>query len=80
MASAPVTFDARQWKRQVRAATGRTAAPGNVPLLTRRRAHPGRRDHPRGRLPVAAGLHPPGRRVHPAYGDHRRDRQSGRPT
>ena len=36
MASAPVTFDARQWKRQVSAATGRTAAPGAVPLLTRR--------------------------------------------
>jgi hypothetical protein len=36
MASAPVTFDARQWKRQVSAATGRTAAPGLVPLLTRR--------------------------------------------
>ena len=36
MASAPVTFDARQWKRQVAAATGRTAAPGSVPLLTRR--------------------------------------------
>ena len=36
MASAPVTFDNRQWKRQVSAATGRTAAPGNVPLLTRR--------------------------------------------
>jgi hypothetical protein len=36
MASAPVTFDARQWRRQVSAATGRTAAPGNVPLLTRK--------------------------------------------
>ena len=36
MASAPVTFDARQWKRQVRAAAGRTAAPGSVPLLSRR--------------------------------------------
>jgi len=35
MASAPVTFDARQWRRQVRAAIGRTAAPGSVPLLTR---------------------------------------------
>jgi hypothetical protein len=33
MASAPVTFDNRQWKRQV-AAAGRTAAPGNVPVLT----------------------------------------------
>ena len=36
MASAPVTFDNRQWRRQVSAATGRTAAPGNVPLLTRK--------------------------------------------
>jgi hypothetical protein len=35
-ASAPVTFDARQWKRQVAAAKGRTAAPGSVPLLTRK--------------------------------------------
>ncbi len=35
MASAPVTFDARQWNRQVRAAEGRTAAPGSVPLLAR---------------------------------------------
>jgi hypothetical protein len=35
LASAPVTFDARQWRRQARAAAGRTAAPGSVPLLTR---------------------------------------------
>ena len=35
MASAPVTFDNRQWKRQARAAEGRTAAPGSVPLLGR---------------------------------------------
>jgi hypothetical protein len=35
-ASAPVTFDNRQWKRQVAAAKGRTQAPGSVPLLTRR--------------------------------------------
>ena len=34
-ASAPITFDARQWRRQVRAARGRAAAPGTVPLLTR---------------------------------------------
>ena len=34
-ASAPITFDARQWKRQVRTAKGRTAAPGSVPLLAR---------------------------------------------
>jgi hypothetical protein len=36
MASAPVTFDARQWKRQAGAAKGRTDAPGSVPLLARR--------------------------------------------
>jgi len=36
LASAPITFDARQWRRQVRAAKGRCAAPGAVPLLARR--------------------------------------------
>jgi hypothetical protein len=40
MASAPVTFDNRQWKRQVTAAAGRTAAPGSVPLLTRKATIP----------------------------------------
>jgi len=35
MASANITFDARQWKRQVRTARGLTAAPGAVPLLAR---------------------------------------------
>jgi hypothetical protein len=40
MASAPVAFDARQWRRQVAAAAGRAAAPGSVPLLTRRAAIP----------------------------------------
>ncbi len=35
LASAPITFDARQWKHQVRTARGRTAAPGSVPLLAR---------------------------------------------
>ena len=34
-ASAPITFDTRQWRRQVRAARGRAAAPGTVPLLAR---------------------------------------------
>ena len=42
LASAPITFDARQWNRQVRTARGRTAAPGSVPLLTRQ-CRPGRR-------------------------------------
>jgi hypothetical protein len=35
MASAPITFDARQWNRQIRTAQGLTHAPGAVPLLTR---------------------------------------------
>jgi len=35
MASAPITFDARQWNRQVRTAQGLTHAPGTVPLLAR---------------------------------------------
>ena len=34
MATAPVTFDTRQWKRQVGAAEGRIRAPGATPLLT----------------------------------------------
>jgi hypothetical protein len=45
MASAPVSFSSRQWKRQVRAAEGRTAAPGSVPLLSRR-----------GRIPVGGTI------------------------
>jgi hypothetical protein len=35
MASAPITFDARQWGRQVRSAQSLTHAPGAVPLLAR---------------------------------------------
>jgi hypothetical protein len=35
MASAPITFDARQWRRQAATAQGLTRAPGAVPLLTR---------------------------------------------
>ena len=31
---APAVFDARQWRRQVRAARGALAAPGTVPLVT----------------------------------------------
>ena len=34
-ASAPIEFDTRQWRRQVRTARGRAAAPGTVPLLAR---------------------------------------------
>jgi len=36
LATAPVVFDARQWRRQVRAARGRIAAPGTVPLTDSR--------------------------------------------
>ena len=35
-ASAPVWFDERQWRHQARAARGRAAAPGAVPLVTGR--------------------------------------------
>ena len=35
-ATAPVVFDARQWRRQCRAARARTAAPGAVPLADAR--------------------------------------------
>ena len=35
MASAPVTFGTRQWKRQVRTAKGLIKAPGAVPLVAR---------------------------------------------
>jgi hypothetical protein len=35
LASAPMTFDARQWKRQVGRAKGVNKAPGSVPLLSR---------------------------------------------
>ncbi len=75
MASAPITFDARQWRRQVRTARGLSEAPGAVPLLGRGRADPGRRDHPRDRAPLAPRLHHPRRRVRPAHGHRRRDRQ-----
>ena len=34
-ASAPIEFDARQWRLEERAARGRAAAPGSVPLVTR---------------------------------------------
>ena len=35
-ATAPVVFDERQWRRQARAASGRIAAPGTVPLTDAR--------------------------------------------
>ena len=56
MASAPITFDARQWKRQVRTARGLTAAPGAVPLLGRG-----------GRIPVGGTIRAIGHRWHPVF-------------
>ena len=56
MASAPVTFDARQWKRQVRTARGHVAAPGAVPLLASR-----------GRIPVGGTIRAIGHRWHPVF-------------
>jgi hypothetical protein len=51
MASAPITFDARQWRRQVRAARSRSDAPGIVPLLASR-----------GRIPVGGTIRAIGHR------------------
>jgi len=56
LASAPITFDARQWRRRVRAAKGRTAAPGAVPLLSRG-----------GRIPVGGTIRAIGHRWHPVF-------------
>jgi hypothetical protein len=56
LASAPITFDARQWKRQVRTAKGRTAAPGSVPLLARAE-----------RIPVGGTIRTIGHRWHPVF-------------
>jgi hypothetical protein len=53
-ASAPITFDARQWKRQVRTAKGQVAAPGAVPLAGRG-----------GRIPVGGTIRAIGHRWHP---------------
>ena len=56
LASAPVTFDARQWKRQVRTARGQTAAPGSVPLLAKG-----------GQIPVGGTIRTVGHRWHPVF-------------
>ena len=56
MASASITFDARQWKRQVRTAKGLTEAPGAVPLLARG-----------GRIPVGGTIRSIGHRWHPVF-------------
>jgi hypothetical protein len=53
MASASMTFDARQWKRQIRTATGLTKAPGAVPLLARG-----------GQIPVGGTIRAIGHRWH----------------
>ena len=72
-ASAPIIFDARQWKRQVRTATGLNKAPGAVPLWPGR-ADPGRRDDPPHRARLAARVLAAGGGVRPAHGGGRRDR------
>ena len=72
-ASAPVTFDARQWQRQVRTARGLTDAPGAVPLL----AGAGRSRSAAPSAPSATPgtrCSPCPRRVRPAHGHRRRDR------
>jgi len=56
LASAPITFDIRQWKRQVRTAKGRTAAPGSVPLLARG-----------AQIPVGGTIRAIGHRWHPVF-------------
>jgi hypothetical protein len=53
-ASAPITFDARQWRRQIRTAKGLTAAPGAVPLLARG-----------GQIPIGGTIRAIGHRWHP---------------
>jgi hypothetical protein len=55
-ASAPITFDTRQWKRQVRTATGLTDAPGTVPLSARG-----------GKIPVGGTIRAIGHRWHPVF-------------
>jgi hypothetical protein len=56
MASAPITFDRRQWRRQVRTAKGLTEAPGAVPLMVRG-----------GRIPVGGTIRAIGHRWDPVF-------------
>jgi len=56
LASAPFTFDAQLWGRQVRTARGRTAAQGLVPLLARH-----------GRIPVGGTIRSVGHGWHPIF-------------
>ena len=55
-ASAPIIFDRRQWRRQVRTARGLTEAPGAVPLLARG-----------GKIPVGATIRAVGHSWHPVF-------------
>ena len=55
-ASAPITFDRRQWRRQARTAKGLTEAPGAVPLLARG-----------GKIPVGGTIRAIGHRWHPVF-------------
>jgi hypothetical protein len=55
-ASAPIIFDARQWRRQVRAAQRLTEAPGAVPLAARG-----------GRIPVGGTIRAVGHRWDPVF-------------
>ena len=61
MATAPIKFDARQWKRQIRTAKGLTEAPGAVPLLSRG-----------GRIPVGGTIRSIGHRWHSSSPSRRR--------
>jgi hypothetical protein len=55
-ATAPVVFDERQWRRQARAAQGRCAAPGAVPLTDTR-----------GRIVMGATIRTVGHRWRPVF-------------
>jgi hypothetical protein len=55
-ASAPIKFDARQWRRQVRTAKALTEAPGAVPLLARG-----------GKIPVGGTIRAIGHRWDPVF-------------
>jgi hypothetical protein len=55
-ASAPITFDRRQWRRQVRTAKGMAEAPGAVPLLGRG-----------GKIPVGGTIRAIGHHWHPVF-------------
>jgi hypothetical protein len=55
-ASAPITFDRRQWRRQVRTARGLNDAPGAVPLVARG-----------GKIPVGGTIRAVGRRWDPVF-------------